>query len=133
MLGDNPEKFKNPLKKAMRRRNAKTVAFAEPTYFPVSDNGYSSEEENEEDLDFITTALDAKEVHSDETAETGVHTVEPLKIRDAPRENGTVEPSSSNQITIPHSSDTINSQGDGFRTSAEAVGLQGTSADPAVS
>ena len=48
MLGDNPEKSKNPLKKAMRRRNAKSVTFATPTYFEASDIDYSTEEEHEE-------------------------------------------------------------------------------------
>ncbi|KIX08240.1 uncharacterized protein Z518_02896 [Rhinocladiella mackenziei CBS 650.93] len=48
MLGDNPEKSKNPLKKAMRRRNAKTVQFAAPTYYEPSDYEYSDEEEGEE-------------------------------------------------------------------------------------
>lgn len=45
MLGDNPEKTKNPLKKAMRRRNAKTVQFAAPTYVEASDYDYSTEDE----------------------------------------------------------------------------------------
>jgi hypothetical protein len=45
MLGDNPEKSKNPLKKAMRRRNAKTVQFAAPQYFEPSDFDYSDEED----------------------------------------------------------------------------------------
>lgn len=47
MLGDNSEKSKNPLKKAMRRRNAKTVNFAPPTYIEASDVEYSTEEEDE--------------------------------------------------------------------------------------
>ncbi|OJJ49815.1 hypothetical protein ASPZODRAFT_1033532 [Penicilliopsis zonata CBS 506.65] len=47
MLGDNPEKSKNPLKKAMRRRNAKTVTFTSPTYIEASDVEYSSDEELE--------------------------------------------------------------------------------------
>ncbi|KAK5060089.1 hypothetical protein LTR84_009973 [Exophiala bonariae] len=46
MLGDNPEKSKNPLKKAMRRRNAKTVQFAPPTYYEPSDYEYSDEEDD---------------------------------------------------------------------------------------
>ena len=46
MLGDNPEKSKNPLKKAMRRRNAKTVQFAAPQYFEPSDYEYSDDEED---------------------------------------------------------------------------------------
>ena len=50
MLGDNPEKSKNPLKKAMRRRNAKTVQFAAPQYFEPSDFEYSDDEEGQEDL-----------------------------------------------------------------------------------
>lgn len=44
MLGDTAEKSKNPLKKAMRRRNAKTVQFAPPTYVDASDYDYSSDE-----------------------------------------------------------------------------------------
>lgn len=40
------EKSKNPLKKAMRRRNAKTVQFTAPTYVEASDYDYSSDEEN---------------------------------------------------------------------------------------
>jgi hypothetical protein len=47
MLGDNPEKSKNPLKKAMRRRNAKTVQFAAPQYFEPSDFDYSDEEDED--------------------------------------------------------------------------------------
>lgn len=50
MLGDTAEKTKNPLKKAMRRRNAKTVAFAQPQYFEPSDYDYSSDEEDGDDL-----------------------------------------------------------------------------------
>src|ERR1700733_8956990 len=49
MLGDNPEKSKNPLKKAMRRRNAKTVQFAASQYFEPPDFDYSDDEEEDED------------------------------------------------------------------------------------
>lgn len=45
MLGDSPEKTKNPLKKAIRRRNAKTVQFAAPTYVEASDYDYDTEDE----------------------------------------------------------------------------------------
>ena len=45
MLGDTAEKTKNPLKKAMRRRNAKTVQFGAPTYVEASDYDYSSDED----------------------------------------------------------------------------------------
>ncbi|SMR46457.1 unnamed protein product [Zymoseptoria tritici ST99CH_1A5] len=46
MLSDNSEKSRNPLKKAMRRRNAKTVQFAAPTYVEASDYDYSSDDED---------------------------------------------------------------------------------------
>jgi len=45
MLGDNPEKSRNPLKKAMRRRNAKTVNFAPPTYYEPEDREWSDDED----------------------------------------------------------------------------------------
>lgn len=48
MLGDNPEKSKNPLKKAMRRRNAKTVNFAPPTYYEPEAREWSDEDGEEE-------------------------------------------------------------------------------------
>jgi hypothetical protein len=48
MLGDNPEKSKNPLKKAMRRRNAKSVQFTAPTYYEPSEYDYSDEEDIDE-------------------------------------------------------------------------------------
>lgn len=58
MLGDNPEKSKNPLKKAMRRRNAKTVQFAPPQYFEPSDFEYSDDEEDDEgDLELAENDL----------------------------------------------------------------------------
>ena len=56
MLGDNPDKPKNPLKKAMRRRNAKTVQFAAPTYFEASEVDYSTEEEEEGDGEYSAQA-----------------------------------------------------------------------------
>ena len=51
MLGDTTEKSKNPLKKAMRRRNAKTVTFGGLNYVEASDYEYSSDEE--EDLEKV--------------------------------------------------------------------------------
>lgn len=41
MLGDTAEKSKNPLKKAMRRRNAKTVTFNPPTYYEANEPDWS--------------------------------------------------------------------------------------------
>src|SRR5690242_15451574 len=50
MLGDTAEKSKNPLKKAMRRRNAKTVQFGPPAYVDAVDYDYSSDENGDEEL-----------------------------------------------------------------------------------
>ncbi|KAF2004318.1 hypothetical protein P154DRAFT_56300 [Amniculicola lignicola CBS 123094] len=50
MLGDTIEKTKNPLKKAYRRKNAKTVQFAPPTYVEASEYDYTSDEDNSDEL-----------------------------------------------------------------------------------
>ncbi|KAI5248236.1 hypothetical protein E4T43_01570 [Aureobasidium subglaciale] len=46
MLGDSAENSRNPLKKAMKRRKAKTVQFTAPTFVEASDYDYSSDEED---------------------------------------------------------------------------------------
>jgi hypothetical protein len=83
MLGDNQEKAKNPLKKAMRRRNGKTVQFAPPTYVEPPDIDYSTEEEDDSDGEYNTRAEESadgrdgdQDVDRDETA-----AVEPLNSR----------------------------------------------------
>ncbi|KAJ5554120.1 hypothetical protein N7513_004079 [Penicillium frequentans] len=80
MLGDNNEKSKNPLKKAMRRRNAKTVNFAPPTYIEASDVEYSSDEDSEHG-DFFnddeTETVESEEGDSQDQSED--ITVEPLR------------------------------------------------------
>lgn len=81
MLGDTAEKSKNPLKKAMRRRNARTVQFsAQPVYFDASDYEYSSDEEDHEDGPFanggaVQEQQGAQHVEEDEVtqAETQVN------------------------------------------------------------
>lgn len=45
MLGDGPEKSKNPLKKAMRRRNAKMVQFTASTYHEASEVDWSDSDD----------------------------------------------------------------------------------------
>lgn len=57
MLSDNSEKSRNPLKKAMRRRNTKTVQFAAPTYVEASDYDYSSDEDEDNMIDPYASAL----------------------------------------------------------------------------
>lgn len=60
MLGDNSEKSKNPLKKAMRRRNAKTVQFTAPTYYEPSDYEWSDEEDEDDDSQLGSTEIGAQ-------------------------------------------------------------------------
>jgi hypothetical protein len=81
MLGDNAEKSKNPLKKAMKRRNAKTVQFAPPTYFEPSDVDYSSDEEGGDPAlygDQVDPQAQAQETQTQQAASA---VVEPLKIK----------------------------------------------------
>ncbi|KAF4762565.1 hypothetical protein HAV15_005405 [Penicillium sp. str.  len=98
MLGDNNEKSKNPLKKAMRRRNAKTVNFGAPTYIDASDVDYSTDDDSEHG-DFFNDdeTLDGEEEDVQEQAEDIV--VEPLRPKaqkETPTEhadaNGTEKP-----------------------------------------
>ena len=88
MLGDNPRESKNPLKKAMRRRNAKTVQFTAPTYYEPSEHDYSSEEEDEEGeypemVDAGGLALQSGE--ADGIVEEAA-AVEPLNVRGSQQE-----------------------------------------------
>lgn len=80
MLGDNSEKSKNPLKKAMRRRNAKTVNFSAPTYIEASDVDFSTDDDSEHG-DFFnddeTETVESEEGDGQEQAEDIV--VEPLR------------------------------------------------------
>jgi hypothetical protein len=93
MLGDNPEKSKNPLKKAMRRRNAKTVTFASPTYFEASDIDYSTDEdqeqgefaEEEEDISRADTHNTREEIQDEDIV------VEPLRMKQQKETEGTRE------------------------------------------
>ena len=100
MLGDNPEKSTNPLKKAMRRRNAKAVAFAPPTFIEASDVEFTSEGEMEEGgIDYSSeeedTVVQRSDVdpqdHNGEGIDTAVHAQ--AKELEEPEEAGTLEPS----------------------------------------
>ncbi|KAF2281116.1 uncharacterized protein EI97DRAFT_20511 [Westerdykella ornata] len=85
MLGDTAEKTKNPLKKAIRRRNAKTVQFGSPTYVEPSDYDYSSDDDEElfggadptqtQTQTQAQAATERSEVEQDESLK-----VEPLKV-----------------------------------------------------
>jgi len=93
MLGDTAEKSKNPLKKAMRRRNAKTVQFAPPTYVEASDYDYSSDEEGEGELFGGPEPKQQQAVaQNDEATEEGDLQVQPLKVNGGKKDaNGQTE------------------------------------------
>lgn len=120
MLGDNPEKSRNPLKKAMRRRNAKAVAFAEPTYYDAPIRDYSSDE----------GSLDGETLHSEEIAEdhnddqqdisSDIKPIEPLQIRSS---QGEANDDEIHEDVRPQ--DAQNSQKDDSRTSDDAFDRQG--------
>ncbi|KAK7565116.1 hypothetical protein JOL62DRAFT_211673 [Phyllosticta paracitricarpa] len=80
MLGDTTEKSKNPLKKAMRRRNTKTVQFTAPTYVEASEYEYSTDEEDEGDSEvFGNGHVQIEEVREEDHDEDAI-AVEPLRI-----------------------------------------------------
>lgn len=80
MLSDNAEKSKNPLKKAMRRRNAKTVTFTAPTYVEASDYDYSSDEESDEARPITNGDVHAaKQQNGESVDQDKISAVEPLK------------------------------------------------------
>ena len=89
MLGDNPEKSKNPLKKAMRRRNAKTVQFAPPTYYEPSDYEYSDDEEEGEDAPHDQMGAEGSDDgdNGQEQSDTASTLVEPQDARSAVANN----------------------------------------------
>src|ERR1700712_59335 len=87
MLGDQAEKSKNPLKKAIRRRNAKTVTFAAPTYVEASDIDYSTDEDEGEGDYYGQNGQQEQNGDQQEGAEEDeVVAVEPLKPRAEVRE-----------------------------------------------
>ena len=111
MLGDNSEKSKNPLKKAMRRRNGKAVAFSAPTYIEASDVEYSSDEEIDEGGFFIddeetaaTTAAAAGETDDAHEAHDEDIVVEPLRPK--PKETEEPENVQESQESERHSPET---------------------------
>jgi hypothetical protein len=110
MLGDQAEKSKNPLKKAIRRRNAKTVTFAAPTYVEASDVDYSTDEE-EENGDFYgqNGQQEQNGEQQEGPEEDEIATVEPLKPRAEVREvrpEGT-DPDAKGSSDVTRSSDEI--------------------------
>jgi len=119
MLGDTAEKTKNPLKKAMRRRNAKTVQFAAPTYVEASDYDYSSDEDDDQDDSFEgisqETQGEAKQNGQEPETEDAL-AVQPLKINGSKKE---VKSSADSFDTSRDSTDESLKDSDKQRTSDE--------------
>lgn len=102
MLGDNPEKSKNPLKKAMRRRNAKTVQFTAPQYFEPSDLEYSDDEEGgEEDLEQAEDGLgpDGQDMSQEDDSEADDITATNIETERNGQMDHTIQPPSSNDTS----------------------------------
>lgn len=120
MLGDNPEKSKNPLKKAMRRRNAKTVQFAAPQYYEPSDFDYSDDEEGIEgdpehgDYDLGSNdqnVSQGEDVEGDGIAPTGIKTQQDGEIMDGIQTTNGADNSYEERLNSPQkrgTSDEIN-------------------------
>jgi hypothetical protein len=117
MLGDQEAKSKNPLKKAIRRRNAKNVTFAAPTYVEASDVDYSTDEEDgESDYYGQNGQQDQNGEHQDqEIVEEDIKGAEPLdagadiqEVRSESTEPDVDKDSASKPSSeIPRSSDEI--------------------------
>ncbi|KAJ9221017.1 hypothetical protein DTO027B5_5792 [Paecilomyces variotii] len=107
MLGDNHEKSKNPLKKAMRRRNAKTVTFTAPTYVEASDVEYSTDEEQDEhdyfDDNVEVSSRDAQDVHEEQDPDIVVQPLRPKQSKEKTAEE--IDASQNAQESDPASSE----------------------------
>ncbi|KAE8441795.1 hypothetical protein EG329_004308 [Mollisiaceae sp. DMI_Dod_QoI] len=128
MLGDQAEKSKNPLKKAIRRRNAKTVTFTAPTYVEASDNDYSTDEE-EGDGDYY--GQNSQQEQNEEQQEQAVEeeevaSVEPLKPRAEVREVKAEPVEQESKDIIKTSSDTTRTSDEMFEGKVESKSRNGT-------
>ncbi|KAA8651922.1 hypothetical protein EYZ11_007524 [Aspergillus tanneri] len=79
MLGDNSEKSMNPLKKAMRRKNAKTVTFTSPTYIEASDLEYSTDDDLDDAASFNDEDVSRGDVDESQDGQSEEIVVEPLR------------------------------------------------------
>lgn len=92
MLGDEEERKPghslNPLKKAIKRRNMKSVQFTAPSYVEPSDVEYSTEEEGEGDDGYLGQEQDNASIQNSEQGREiePSAVVEPLKPRSQIRE-----------------------------------------------
>lgn len=128
MLGDNPEKSKNPLKKAMRRRNAKTVQFCAPTYVEASDVEYSTDEEEGEGEFYggegETSEAQAQAQNGQQDLEDDTIAVEPLQVSTSSRD-GNGDSIQQSDVPIENGDAESNPQTEGRTSSDEPYDRQG--------
>ncbi len=128
MLGDNPEKSKNPLKKAMRRRNAKTVQFCAPTYVEASDVEYSTDEE-EGEAEFYGSEGEAAEAqdqahNGQQESQDDATAVELLKVSDS-RKDGRSDGIQRSDAPVENGDAELSPKAEMTRTSDEIYDRQG--------
>ena len=107
MLGDEEEKKPinslNPLKRAMQRRNTKTVQFTAPSYVEPSDIEYSTDEDGEGDGDYLGQEPESEMTQDNDEGKDPEEpaVIEPLRprgqIRDV-RPNGEVVDSATRSV-----------------------------------
>jgi hypothetical protein len=109
MLGDNPEKSKNPLKIAIRRRNAKTVQFTAPTYYEPSEYDYSDDEElDESQIDQAENGAKAQQTEPAQHEEVEDTTAASREPQAAAATNGIIHRVASNEsLSDEHSSSPV--------------------------
>ncbi|KAE8145292.1 hypothetical protein BDV25DRAFT_165003 [Aspergillus avenaceus] len=119
MLGDNSEKSKNPLKKAMRRRNAKNVTFTSPTYIEASDIDFSTDDELDDmasltDEDGLRGDMD--DLHESQNEDIVVEPLRPKSQRDRAAEgsDSSHEPQETDRASLekPSSQELLESEAD---------------------
>lgn len=126
MLGDSHEKSKNPLKKAMRRRNGKTVQFAAPTYVEPPDVDYSTEEEVDSDQEYLNQEDENKETQDgdqEEVRDSDDIKVDPSILGEKSNE---AEPISDSQVSASRESVDMITPTETERTSDETLERSGT-------
>jgi hypothetical protein len=122
MLGDQADKPKNGLKKAIMRRAAKTVSFAAPTYVEASDVDYSTEEEDADGDDYGANVVQEKngDQQEQEPEEEAAAAAEPAKARAEVRDTSIDSTDTDGADATKTSSDTARTSDEIFEGKLEA-------------
>ncbi|TRX90347.1 hypothetical protein FHL15_008712 [Xylaria flabelliformis] len=129
------EKARNPIMTAMKRRKAKTVAFAAPTYVDYSDIEYSDEEAEEDDTEASQQAVQQEDQQKQATAQQGTTDVledesakvEPLKPRGQKQgRTDTAKSEDADNIELSAKESTLRSSDEFFDGKTERTTRNGT-------